>query len=291
MRTLLIALAAVVSMTASRAGLQQLDAAGAAQERPAAGQPDAAQIVAAAARWIPRFNQNLSGLLFRERYRQQLALAAGIAGPRERIIEANVFLLKLPPPRDFVLFRDVYKIDHRAVGDHTERLEKLLAAGASDDVLQQARRLTDASARHNVGRYTRNVNIPTMALEYLAPEMIGRLRTRVAGTETVARLPAVIVEFEETARPTLVRGVGDVPAKGRYWIHAESGAVIRAELELTGQRTTGRMRVELELHPTLGVWVPKEMTEVWRSPAERINGFAQYDGYKRLAVSTKEVVK
>lgn len=200
---------------------------------------DLAQLVMHASRWTARFDQSLSGLLFRERYVQrastrdpsaQVPLATAVAPPlgasrvvlpgREVLLEANVFLLRAPSARDFVIYRDVYRVGNTNVTDHTARLQQLLTEGTAS-AFQQARTLTDASARHNIGGVLRNVNIPTMAFDYLTPAHVGGLRVKQAGADTIDGLPVVIVEFEEIARPTLVRGERDtdVPATGRYWIH------------------------------------------------------------------------
>jgi len=132
-----------------------------------------------------------------------------------------------------------------------------------------------------------------MAFDYLTPAYVGGLRVRQAGADTIDGLPVVIVEFQEIARPTLVRGErdADVPASGRYWIHPESGAVPRAVAEFTTGRTQGRMEVRLALHEVLKVWVPKEMTEVWAGPGRQITGLAHYDQFTRLNVTTAEIIK
>jgi hypothetical protein len=191
-----------------------------------------------------------------------------------------------------VVYRDVYSDNSRKVSDHTDRLAKLLADGTPKS-MKQVRELTNASARTNMGGIARNVNIPTMPLEYLIPSHVSGLRFKAAGRDVSAGLPVVVVEFEETARPTLVQGARDseVPATGRFWIHPESGAVVRALLMLTGRNARGRMDIQLQLHDTLSVWVPKEMTEVWQSPGRTVTGFARYDNFQRLNVMTTEVIK
>src|SRR5688500_2919061 len=87
---------------------------------------DLARVVAAASAWTARFEQGLSGLLFREKYLQKIYGASpatqgtiGFSGRRARLTEANVFLLRADSTGEFVLFRDVYMSDGREVADHT----------------------------------------------------------------------------------------------------------------------------------------------------------------------------
>lgn len=267
---------------------------------PARGQDaDVRHLTALASRWTARFEQGLSGLLFRERYLQRVegvsarsAMSRASIRQREVLLEANVFLLRPEGVDEFVLFRDVYARDGIAQGDHTARLEALLLDGTRD-AIAQARALTNASAAYNVGPVTRNVNIPTMGLAYLEPARLAGVRFEHVGREVINGLDTVILAFEETARPTFVRGTGDtdVPARGRYWVHPGSGAVPRARLELTGNALTGRMDVEFALHDTLAVWVPLTMTERWRALGQGTTGLATYDRFQRLTVSTGEIVK
>ena len=264
----------------------------------AASQPAAVDSLAASAsRWAAAFEQDLSGMLFRERYLQaaDVGYSAGHSlgsTKTELRLEANVFLLRAQGRAGFVVYRDVYHAGGANITDHTERLQQLLTTQTADS-LAQAQRLTDASARFNVGAINRNVNTPTMAFEFLTAANIGRLRLREAGRETIDGLACVVVAFEETARPTLVRGEldADVPARGRYWVDPITGAVPRAIVEFTAEGYSGRLEVKLARHPALKAWVPVEMSESWASPTSNASGTARYDRFQRLAVSTEEIVK
>lgn len=250
-----------------------------------------AALVASSSRWAAEFERNLSGLLFRERYVQKADGLSSIPGVRRQRsaqvrLEANVFLLRPARTGPLVLFRDVYRLNGRAVGDHTERLRALLTDGSAE-AIDQARRLTDASAGYNLGRARRNVNIPTMAFAYVLPERIAGTRFAHAGEARINRLPTVMIDFEEAARPTLVRTAanGDVPAKGRYWIDPATGAILQAIMELDAPQAEGRMQIEVAWNDTLEMWVPRRMTEVWRALGDKVNGNAEYDRFQRLVVT------
>jgi hypothetical protein len=244
---------------------------------------DLSALLQRASHWTLRFEASLSGLLFRERYVQTWV----DRGSRKSELEANVFLIKPSADSRFVLYRDVYRANGRNVTDHTDRLQKLLTENSKRS-MNEARRLADASAQYNEGSRRINVNVPTMPLAYLAPFRVGGLRLRgdVAATETIRGLEVVVVEFTETARPTLVRDEKgqNIPANGKYWIHPGSGAVMRAYVELAGR---GYMEVDYALHETLKVWVPISMTEEIQS----VTGKAEYDRFQRVEVTTGEISK
>ena len=180
----------------------------------------------------------------------------------------------------------------KAVTNHTARLQELLADGTAK-ALEQLKRLTDASAEHNVGQVNRNVNIPTMAMRFLEPARAGSVQFYGAGTEMIEGLETAIIEFVEVGVPTVVRGANDasVPATGRYWIDPATGAVLRAHVEFGGPDLAGRLEIDLMRHNAVAAWVPRTMTESWRTKGQRITGLATYDRYQRLVVATGEIVK
>jgi hypothetical protein len=277
--------------------------AGTPQTRPApdaAERAETARLIARATAWTAAFEEGLSGLLFRERFLQKVdgqppatkGTISRIRHQRELLLEANVFLLRPDLKGGFVLFRDVYSKNGEPVTDHTERLQTLLTDGSAKAV-EQAQRLTDASALHNAGLVNRNVNIPTMALRFLEAGRTGASQFHQAGRETIARVDTVIVDFEEIGIPSLVRGLNDanVPARGRYWLEPATGAVVRAHVEFAGPELAGRLEIELARDETLASWVPRQMAETWRVPGQSITGLARYDRYQRLTVATGEIIK
>ena len=269
---------------------------------------DIAQLVQLASGWTVRFETSLSGVLFHERYEQSLSAdgmtmgmtagpplsrSTGGSGNLGRLFfESNIFLIKPAGAERFVVYRDIYRVGPKDLTDHTDRLQALLLENTAS-AFAQAKKLTDASARANVGPIDRNINTPTMAFEYLKPEHLARLRVRPVGRQVVDGRELIVIEFQEIGSPTLVRGENDAdsPASGRYWIDPASGAVPRAAIELKVSPYTGRLEVKLALHDEMQIWVPTEMTEVWTAGTRRVNGLAHYDRFTRLAVSTEEIVK
>ena len=279
-------------------------------QQPASTEAAVTQLVALASGWTSRFENGLSGMLFRERFLQRTMVshterqsdsASELVKvpenttrlvPREVLLEASVFMLKPPSSRDFVLYRDVYRVGTEDVSPDAERLRKLFAAGTADS-LRQARAITDGSARFTLVGIPRRIDAPTMAFAYLAGGMLPGLRVRATERDRINGLDVIVVEFQEAARPTVVRGPAneDVPASGRFWIHPESGAVVRAQVVLNAGATKGRVDVTLELNQALGAWVPKEMREVWETGAASVTVLAQYDRFERLTLPAGDIIR
>ena len=99
-----------------------------------------------------------------------------------------------------------------------------------------------ASAGYNIGPVQRTVNLPTLPLAFLLPENQPRFEFRLGERRTIASTEAVELLFQETSRPTLVRGPrgGDLQVKGRFWVNPTRGTVVRSEVEFDfGPRPPG----------------------------------------------------
>ncbi len=63
--------------------------------------------------------------------------------------------------------------------------------------------------------------------------MRGRCAFRLKGRETLHGTEVQVVEYEETARPTLITSGNDdeVQAKGQLWIEKGTGVVVKTRLD------------------------------------------------------------
>ena len=93
-------------------------------------------------------------------------------------------LVKFGADEAFTPYRDVLEVDGAPVADRTTRLEQLfLQPGA--EARTSAARISNESARYNLGRFKRNINVPTLALEYLKPANIVRCRFETPRAEQI----------------------------------------------------------------------------------------------------------
>lgn len=107
----------------------------------------------------------------------------------------------------------------------------------------------------------------------------------------------MVFDFNEREKPRIITTDDDSPSSGRVWIDHASGAVRRTELWLDMTNPTyqtslsARVRVSFAHNDKLGMWLPSEMEEEYRSGRTRITGSATYVNPRRFAVSTTEKIK
>jgi hypothetical protein len=231
-----------------------------------------------------------------------LSLSCG-GGVCRQVTKADVVFARLAGDVPWGCFRDVYEVNGRKVRDSDRRLEALFTRMPFMSARQRAAALLAESARYNYGPAVRNVNFPTLALAFLHPMNQARFAWSRGGRRRFGVVEAVEVQFDEVARPTIVDrgGHGDLPARGRFWIHPERGTVLRSEtsfrIEMDGVRTA-RAFVATEYRPEakLAMWVPAEMREEYedlptagvRTFGSRTEATARYGGFRRFTVTTQE---
>ncbi len=277
-----------------------------AQAQQEADVPTLASVLAAAGQYVTEFRDRLSGIVAEERYRQRASSRTQGAGRfgtsqvQRRELRSD-FLLVQPEGADrLVEYRDVFEVDGRPVRDRQERLAGLFL-NPSRSAQSQMDAITIESARYNIGAITRTLNTPTIALILLYPD----IQPHVTFSRTTDRTPSLdlqmeepghstdvwVVEFAEHGAQTLVRGPRGtfLPAKGRFWIEATSGAVVASELIVEAPDASALIDVRYVLEPDLGVRVPDEMRERYRGRAgDRAEGTATYGNFRRFLVQAEE---
>jgi hypothetical protein len=271
-----------------------------------AAEPSLVELLQSAGAYVRAYEDALRVVVAEELYVQRLRGSPGGPVQDTRRLSSDVVFVRAPGTAlPWWLLRDVYEADGRAVRDRQARLEKLLV-GAPEAGLGRARAIADEGARFNLGRSTRNFNVPTLVLAFLHPSLQPRFSFERKGKATIEGRSFVELAFRELTLPTVVRGTDsqpDVPATGRVWIHdGRDGTVGRTELilDLRADTVRTRAKVTTEFRPcrALALWVPVEMrdrlqTEVvgqrGRSGSvEVVDGLAAYSGFRQAGVSTQE---
>ena len=255
-----------------------------------AGQsPSVPDVLDRVSNYLVTFEKEYSRVIADERYRQTLKdkrvkSLTDKTSVQTREIKSD--LLAAPDTGNrWLSFRDVYSVDGRPVRDRDTRLQKLFeSAGANR--FEDARRIADEGARFNLGTISRNVNLPSMPLTFITRDNRARSAFRDAGREKIGGADAVVLEFQETARPTMVKsGTRDLPAHGKFWIDPESGRVFKASARFEGRDFSSEMTVTFGPVDKLNMWVPVEMTDASENSKELISGLAVYTNYRRFDTS------
>jgi hypothetical protein len=101
-----------------------------------------------------------------------------------------------------------------------------------------------------------------------------------------------ILQFKEIARPTVVRGTGnkDLPAKGRFWIDAQTGRVARTEIQLEDNLQSAQLTTTFGPDERFPIDVPKEMKEQYsvKGNGGHVTGVATYGRFRQFEITTTE---
>ncbi len=274
-----IVVAAVVVILAGFAGL------GADAQRPPL--PSAAELIAKIDAYLADFAKSYAQVVAEEHYHQEMKpsrVSMGVTPTTRRDIESDVVAVS-DSTQAWLNFRDVYAVDRTNVRDRDERLAQLFLKNAGDP-LAKARVIADEGARFNLGGVTRNVNFPAMALTFLATGNQPRSRFRVTGRSTVGQVDTLILEFEETQRPTLIKsGTLDLPVSGKFWVEPASGRVMKSSLHFDSKEFGGDIEVTFGLVEKLALWLPIEMKDSTWGPRETVTGRATYANFRLFGTS------
>ena len=262
-------------------------------------------VVGRAAAYVAGYVDDLSNVVMEEDYRQTYYPGRYSLRRVNRRLVSELLLMRVGADGQWVGFRDVVEVNGRQLPNRGSRLASLFVddrtgIDGESSVLARARRISEESARYNLGSTHRTFNVPTYPLLFLHPAHLDRSRFEPmrpdregCGGAATARN----VRFEEVAYPTMTRGflAIDLPARGRFCIDPASGRVLEAEFELHhpaagGQPATdARARVSFGLEPRLNLWVPTEMRDMASEHGgPRMGGTARYRNYRQFDVLVSE---
>jgi hypothetical protein len=165
---------------------------------------------------------------------------------------------------------------------------------SSSGSFDEARRISDESARFNIGGLLRNFNVPTTVLFFFARENVDRFKFSRKDRRQDA---AWEIQFREVYRPTLIRtpdGVS-VPAEGTIWVNPSDGTILRTHLRVAPPRErseSGLAEIEVTFQrvDSLAMWLPASMDESYldlRGRTTHTAAHAEYDNYRRFETSAR----
>jgi hypothetical protein len=235
----------------------------------------------------------LTNVVAEEQYEQQTT-----SPRRKRTLRSDYLIVRLPANDDFAGFRDVFDVDGRPVRDRDERLQKLFLESTAATAVQQAQRIASESARHNIWDIG-TINNPYLAMAFLQEAYRARFRLQSPKQDSSLGPDVYAVFYQEYVVPTIVKGNAnrDAPSRGRWWIEATTGRVLKTELLLGANAARfGLSPIEItttfKYDEELRMMVPTEMREFYPSTRTGdVRTIATYGRFRRFGVRTDEELK
>ncbi len=243
-----------------------------------------------AGEYVADYAGRLSAVVAEERYTQRDTPGARSIGGTRNLV-SDFLLVRVPGTQEWIGFRDVFEVNAWKVRDRQERLLNLFVQSPGD-AIERARRISDESARYNIGPIHRTINLPTTALLFIAPSSQPRFTFKKAGEETVDGVRYWVVEGKEHQTPTFIRSsLGKYWfLTTRYWIDPASGRIARTDMRVSeGLRSA--VTVDYKPDGRLGLWVPAAMKESYDQGSVMIRCEATYSNYRAFQVNTSEVFR
>jgi hypothetical protein len=257
--------------------------------------------LAKAQQYVAEFQRTFSSVMWHERYLQEDHVPRKFAGSgaqymhvdATRQLESDMLLLWIPRAPNWMAVRDVISVDGKPRAEADRRLYATLAR--PDVSLDDVRGLAAANGRFNIGRIVRTFNEPTLTLLFLGDADRGRFRFTRRSIRQVGDRPALVYDYKEHDRPTIVRDDGhDIAARGSFWIDPGSGQVLQTRLELNDRhsRISAVTTVRYGAHEPFGVLVPLEMRETYKADGgEEITTVATYSNFRKFETAVRIIEK
>jgi hypothetical protein len=258
----------------------------------AAQKPDSEALVTKAAAYLADLFPRLSNVVAEEQYQQQT-----LSPNRKRTLLSDYLIVRLQETGEFASFRDVYEVDGKPVRDRDQRLQKLFLE-APGTAFEQAQRIARESARHNIWDIG-TVNNAYLAMAFIQDKYRSRFRVISPKQEKSVGPDVWAVQFQEFVVPTILKGNAnrDMPSRGRWWIDAATGRVLKTELLLGADSarlglSPIQIVVTFKYDEALDLMLPAEMKEWYPDTrVTEVRGVATYSRFRRFGVSTDEELK
>ena len=262
--------------------------------RPPAADPSLNDLVHRMGAYVQAYGEKASIVVATERYTQEVTSPDDQPGPHElRVLRADFAIVKAAGLGGWIGFRDVVEVDGARIGDREDRLIQILTSGSGR--ADEAQRLSDESARFNIGPIQRNFNVPTTALFFFRPDNLDRFKFARKGA---GRDGTWEIGFRETGRPTSIRTPQgkSVPTEGSVWVVVETGTVVRTRVKIaefgppTAVQPQGTGSAEIDVTyrriAALDMWLPETMTEAYEGRF-RVTGEATYTDYRQFQTTVR----
>jgi hypothetical protein len=257
-------------------------------------------VLARAAAYVQKYEQDFEGVVAEEKYDQNSRQGGRFDQfgsirhdtDKRRVFRSDLLLVRPEGAASWLQFRDVFEVDGKMVRDRNDRLAKLFLA-PNATTAKQIERIMNESARYNVGSIFRNFNVPVMALAILKQENQYRFLYNHSDIDDAQRKDgAWAVDYREVATGTMIKtnNQQDLPIEGRMWIEPQTGRVLATILRAQSQLIRASIEVEYGFEESLGILVPRTMHEEYRqyTDGSGVTTTATYSNFRRFQVKVDE---
>ncbi|MEZ5292463.1 MAG: hypothetical protein R2745_15385 [Vicinamibacterales bacterium] len=281
--------------------------------RSAQAEPTLADVLARAATYVRGYEERFSLLVAEEEYVQEIrrpdnnpsagnlsrtnpggGFSTGGGVRKRQTLRSDYLLVRVGGGGGWLPFRDTFQVNGRRVADRGDRLAKLFLEPTVGS-LDRASRIMADSTRYNLGSMTRTINIPTLALLFLHPDVRGRFDVSFAATDQVDGKPAWRLEYHERDRPTLIKTTRgrDLPVYGELWVDAATGTVLKTMMTAADPVIRAVVTTTYRADDALDFWVPARMEDYYKAlnDVDEVTGVATYANYRRFTVAVDEVIR
>ena len=208
------------------------------------------------------------------------------------LIKSDFLLVQLGGDGEgWMPFRDAFEVKGAKVRNRDDRLLKLFQANDKER-FEKAARISDDTAKHNLGNVARTINIPTLAMMFLHPRVNERFEFTDEGEETIAGRVLRRAAYREAARPTLVKTTRgrDLALTGHIWIDPFTGTVVKTDLNAADPAVRCAITVTYRKDEALDFWVPAQMDEYYKAALglDEIVSTSTYSNVRRFLKPTIE---
>ena len=225
---------------------------------PESRRPDVRQL---AAGYVDDYQKQLTAVVADEVYVQEIRAQdpADEGAPRSRTLRGEVFFLFAAVEREWMAIRDVKEVDGVPLTGTTDVRATLrtLPAGQVSD------RMKSDNARYNIGRITRNINEPTLALLVLDASHRSRFTFKADKPRLVGDRLLVPLTFKERERPTLIRSSAGAPiyTSGELLVEPGTGRIWQSTLNASVDAIKVQLTTDYSFDQRLGLLLPTVFRE------------------------------
>src|SRR6185503_785615 len=167
----------------------------------------------------------LSNVVAEETYVQKITNPS-----RKRELVSDYLLVRVKDTQEWTGFRDVFSVDGKPVRDRQQRLA-LLFLETPNSAFEQASKIAREGARHTLSNIG-TINDPLLPLAFLQPKYSSHFRFLAPRPDKKMGPDIWFFQYQEFVSPTILKGDAnrDIPARGRYWVDASTGRIVKTEL-------------------------------------------------------------